>query len=66
MTFGFPIETNAKIISRKYKSWKVTGLLPWSSLLFTAGFITRTVAAFGQWDNVPIYIASSVLLLAGP
>ncbi|KAJ5103499.1 RTA-like protein [Penicillium argentinense] len=50
----------------RYKSWKVTGLLPWSALLFTGGFITRTVGAFGQWGNIGIYIASSVLLLAGP
>ncbi|CAI7597395.1 unnamed protein product [Penicillium glandicola] len=50
----------------KYKSWKVTGLLPWSALLFTAGFITRTVGAFGQWGNIGLYIASIVLLLAGP
>ncbi|KAJ5551000.1 RTA-like protein [Penicillium sp. DV-2018c] len=50
----------------KYKSWKVTGLLPWSALLFTAGFITRTIGAFGQWGNIGVYIASTVLLLAGP
>ncbi|KAJ6018804.1 hypothetical protein N7499_010015 [Penicillium canescens] len=50
----------------KYKSWKVTGLLPWSALLFTAGFIMRTIGAFGQWENVGIFIASTVLLLAGP
>ncbi|KAJ5239997.1 hypothetical protein N7468_004616 [Penicillium chermesinum] len=50
----------------RYKSWKVTGLLPWSSLLFTGGFVTRAVAAFGQWGNVSLYIASSVLLLTGP
>lgn len=50
----------------RYKSWKVTGILPWSALLFTAGFITRTVGAFGQWGNIGIYIASTVLLLAGP
>ncbi|KAJ5792780.1 uncharacterized protein N7503_008758 [Penicillium pulvis] len=50
----------------RYKSWKVTGLLPWSALLFTGGFITRAVASFGQWGNVNLYIASSVLLLAGP
>ncbi|PWY80338.1 RTA1 domain protein [Aspergillus sclerotioniger CBS 115572] len=49
-----------------YKSWKVTGLLPWSALLFTAGFVTRIIGAFGQWDNVGLYIASTVLLLAGP
>ncbi|KAJ5795520.1 uncharacterized protein N7518_004060 [Penicillium psychrosexuale] len=52
--------------SFKYKSWKVTGLLPWSALLFTGGFITRTIGAFGQWGNIGIYIASTVLLLAGP
>ncbi|KAJ5834988.1 RTA-like protein [Penicillium robsamsonii] len=50
----------------KYKSWKVTGLLPWSALLFTAGFIIRTIGAFGQWGNLGVYIASTVLLLAGP
>ncbi|KAL2852712.1 hypothetical protein BJX68DRAFT_57427 [Aspergillus pseudodeflectus] len=50
----------------KYKSWRVTGMLPWSALLFTVGFILRTIGAFGEWDNVPIYIASTVFLLAGP
>ncbi|KAJ5692856.1 RTA-like protein [Penicillium macrosclerotiorum] len=50
----------------RYRSWKVTGLLPWSALLFTAGFIMRTVGAFGQWGNINVYIASTVLLLAGP
>ncbi|KAJ5887812.1 RTA-like protein [Penicillium taxi] len=50
----------------KYHSWKVTGLLPWSALLFTAGFITRTIGAFYQWENVGVYIASTVCLLAGP
>ncbi|KAL4878679.1 hypothetical protein BJY04DRAFT_109449 [Aspergillus karnatakaensis] len=52
--------------THKYKSWTVTGLLPWSALLFTIGFILRIVAAFGEWDNVPLYIASTVFLLAGP
>ncbi|KAJ5208916.1 hypothetical protein N7449_003295 [Penicillium cf. viridicatum] len=50
----------------KYNSWKVTGLLPWSAILFTAGFVMRTVGAFGQWGNIGIYIASTVLLLVGP
>ncbi|KAL5340114.1 hypothetical protein BJX70DRAFT_387548 [Aspergillus crustosus] len=44
----------------------MTGLLPWSALLFTIGFILRIVGAFGKWDNVPLYIASTVFLLAGP
>lgn len=51
---------------RKYKSWKVTGILPWSALLFTGGFVLRAVAAWGHWDNLVIYIVSTVLLLAGP
>ncbi|RAH40110.1 putative RTA1 domain protein [Aspergillus brunneoviolaceus CBS 621.78] len=50
----------------KYKSWKVTGILPWSALLFTGGFVLRAVAAWGHWDNLVIYIVSTVLLLAGP
>ncbi|OKP13883.1 hypothetical protein PENSUB_458 [Penicillium subrubescens] len=44
----------------------LTGLLPWSALLFTAGFIMRTIGAFGQWGNVGVFIASNVLLLVGP
>ncbi|KAI9043665.1 putative RTA1 domain protein [Aspergillus affinis] len=50
----------------KYKSWKVTGLLPWSALLFTAGFVMRTIGAFGHWDDLGVFISSTVLLLAGP
>lgn len=50
----------------KYKCWKVAGLYPWSALLFTAGFATRTAAAFGYWDNLDLFIASTVLLLAAP
>ncbi|KAA8646399.1 hypothetical protein EYZ11_005239 [Aspergillus tanneri] len=50
----------------KYKSWKVTGLLPWSALLFTVGFVMRAIGAFGQWDNLAVFISSTVLLLAGP
>lgn len=57
-------ETNP--LCSKYKSWKVTGLLPWSALLFTAGFVLRAIGAFGQWGNIGVFIASTVLLLAGP
>ncbi|KAL2834939.1 hypothetical protein BDW59DRAFT_1353 [Aspergillus cavernicola] len=52
--------------SYTYKSWMVTGLLPWSALLFTVGFVLRAIGAFGEWDNVQIYISSTVFLLAGP
>lgn len=50
----------------KYKSWKVTGLLPWSALLFTLGFVMRAIGAFGHWDNLGVFISSTVFLLAGP
>jgi hypothetical protein len=54
------------LLCSKFKSWKVTGMLPWSALLFTVGFILRTVGAFGEWDNLAVYIASTVFLLAAP
>jgi hypothetical protein len=41
-------------------------LLPWSALLFVIGFILRAFGAFGHWDNLNIFIASTVFLLAGP
>jgi hypothetical protein len=65
LTVKIPTTLLLTLCSR-YQSWKVTGLLPWSAILFTAGFITRTVGAFGQWGNLNLYIASTVLLLAGP
>ncbi|KAL1680741.1 RTA1 like protein-domain-containing protein [Schizophyllum commune] len=49
----------------RYKSWKVSGLLPWAAVLFTAGFITREIGAY-HYDSIGIYIASSVLLLIAP
>ncbi|KAL5000279.1 hypothetical protein BDV10DRAFT_163104 [Aspergillus recurvatus] len=52
--------------SQRFRSWTVTGMLPWSAVLFTVGFVLRAIGAFGEWDNVPIYIASTVFLLAGP
>ncbi|KAL2008361.1 hypothetical protein VTN00DRAFT_8343 [Thermoascus crustaceus] len=50
----------------KYRAWKISGLLSWAAALFCAGFITRAIGAFGEWDNLGLFIASSVLLLAGP
>ncbi|KAH8695492.1 hypothetical protein BGW36DRAFT_429370 [Talaromyces proteolyticus] len=50
----------------KLHCWKVTGLLPWSATLFTAGFVVRSIAAFGQWDNLNLFIVSQCLLLVGP
>ncbi|QKX62994.1 uncharacterized protein TRUGW13939_10162 [Talaromyces rugulosus] len=50
----------------KLRCWKVTGLLPWSAILFTAGFIFRAIGAFGNWDKLNVYIVSQCLLLVGP
>jgi hypothetical protein len=49
----------------KYKSWRITLLIPWGALLMTAGLIMREIGAF-DIDNLGILIASIVLLLSGP
>lgn len=48
-----------------YKSWKITGTLPWGGILFIAGFALREVSAFNT-HNLNIFIASTVLLLVAP
>lgn len=50
---------------RKYKCWKVTAILPWSALIFVAGFCLREYGAF-HYDNLNIFIASLVMLYAAP
>ncbi|KAL4980727.1 hypothetical protein BDW66DRAFT_37080 [Aspergillus desertorum] len=69
IAFGILFATSGVIHayqSQRFRSWTVTGMLPWSAVLFTVGFVLRAIGAFGEWDNVPIYIASTVFLLAGP
>ncbi|KAL8712878.1 MAG: hypothetical protein Q9220_003086 [cf. Caloplaca sp. 1 TL-2023] len=48
-----------------FKSWRITGSLPWSGLLFVAGFALREVSAFDS-KNLGVFIASTVLLLVAP
>ncbi|KAH6721433.1 RTA1 like protein-domain-containing protein [Leptodontidium sp. 2 PMI_412] len=48
-----------------YKSWKVSGILPWSALLFVIGYILREIGAF-DYDNLNIFIASLVFIYAAP
>lgn len=50
---------------RRYKCWKVTGILPWAALLFVAGYILREIGAF-HYDNLKIFISSLVLIYASP
>lgn len=49
----------------KYRSWRIGSLLPWAALLFTAGFCLREYGAY-HVDNLPIYIASQVLIFCAP
>lgn len=49
----------------RYKSWRITLLIPWGALLMVAGFIMREIGAF-DIENLGILIASIVLLLSGP
>ncbi|KAL9615049.1 MAG: hypothetical protein Q9167_000472 [Letrouitia subvulpina] len=49
----------------KYKSWKVTGALPWGGTVFVAGFVMHEVSAFYPHD-LGIFIASLVLLYLAP
>lgn len=49
----------------KYKSWKVTGILPWSALLMTAGFACREAGAYHN-NSLELVIASNALIMSGP
>jgi len=49
----------------RYKLWKTTGLMPWAALLLTAGFVLREVSAF-NYNDVDIFIATTVLIMSGP
>ncbi|KAJ5046381.1 uncharacterized protein L3040_003625 [Drepanopeziza brunnea f. sp. 'multigermtubi'] len=48
-----------------YKSWKVSGILPWASCLFVVGYILREVGAF-NYDNLNVFIASLVFIYCAP
>ena len=52
-------------INIRFKSWKITGSLPWGGTVFVAGFALREVSAFHP-NNLNIFIASTVLLLLAP
>ena len=50
---------------RKYKTWKLTGALPWAGLLFVAGYAVREVTAYHD-TNLEAYTASIALLFISP
>ncbi|KZT53805.1 hypothetical protein CALCODRAFT_519811 [Calocera cornea HHB12733] len=49
----------------RFHSWRATGFLPWAAILFVAGFVLRSIGSF-HYDNLPIFISSTVMLLAAP
>lgn len=49
----------------KYKSWRITGPLPWAALLFVAGFALHAASTYRDHD-LSIFIAATVLLLVAP
>lgn len=49
----------------RYKSWKVTAILVFSTLLFVIGYIFREIGAF-HFGNVDIYIVSLVFIYVAP
>jgi len=51
--------------STHYRSWRVTWIYAWSSLLFISGYILRAINAF-RYDNLELFLASIVLLYAAP
>ena len=52
-------------MNSKFKSWRITGSLPWGSLLFVTGFTMQTVSIYKDHD-LGIYIAKVVLFLFAP
>ena len=50
---------------RKYKTWFLTGALPWAGLLFVGGFAAREYTAYHD-TSLGAYIASIVLLFVAP
>lgn len=50
----------------KSRTYRLGFLLPWAALIFTGGFITREIGARGNYGNLDVYIASTVLLFCAP
>lgn len=48
------------------RTYRMGFLLPWAAMIFTGGFIVREIGARGQYGNLDIHIASSVLLFCAP
>lgn len=48
-----------------YKCWKLMGVYTFCALLFTSGFILREIGTF-NYDNLDIFLSSTVLIYAAP
>ncbi|BCS29777.1 uncharacterized protein APUU_80080A [Aspergillus puulaauensis] len=48
-----------------YRFWRVTFWMFWGSLIYTIGWVLRTISSYHP-DNVNIYIAATVFIYAAP
>ncbi|KAE8441245.1 hypothetical protein EG329_005576 [Mollisiaceae sp. DMI_Dod_QoI] len=48
-----------------YKSWRVSGILPWAASVFVVGYILREYGAF-HYTDVNIFISSLVFIYSAP
>jgi hypothetical protein len=55
----------SNLADSRYKSWKITVMLPWCALTIGVGYILREVGAF-KYNNVNIYIASMTIIYSVP
>jgi RTA1 like protein len=61
----FSYHSSAADPSSHFTAWKATGLLPLSTLIFVAGYITRELGAF-DYTNIVKYIVSMCLVYGAP
>lgn len=59
------MSNNISLKFRRLRSFKITALIPFASLLFTAGFAMRV---YGTWnyDNLNTFLASTALIYMSP
>ena len=65
VSYSSQILNHELMSSRHYKCWKVTGILPWSALIFVVGYSFREYGAF-HFDNINVFIVSLVFIYAAP
>ncbi len=60
-----PMLTYAFLLQSHYKFWRINFFLVWGGAVFMAGWVLRAISS-QDLENVPTFIAQTVLILAGP